>query len=77
MATLKLTLSVDEKDIDKARRYSKKHNVSISRMVGQYMASLPDENENYSPTVRRLMGILPVEAGEEEYQHHLEGKYRI
>lgn len=77
MAASKLTLSVDERDIDKAKRYSKKHDVSISRMVGQYLASLPEENGNYSPAVRRLMGILPVEAGEEEYRRHLEEKYRI
>lgn len=77
MAASKLTLSMDDRDIDRAKRYSKKHDVSISRMVGQYLASLPEENGNYSPAVRRLVGILPVEAGAEEYLRHLEEKYRL
>ncbi len=73
----KLTLSVDEAVIERARRYSRRHKTSISQLVSNYLSNLdaPDEETEYSPTVRRLLGILPTEASLEEYHEHLEEKY--
>jgi hypothetical protein len=73
----KLTLSVDEQIIERARRYSKRHNTSISRLVSNYLAQLdrPDEEPRYSPTVRRLLGILPSDVSVEDYRRHLEEKH--
>lgn len=77
MSRKKLTLSVDEQVIERARRYSRRHNISISQLVSNYLAQLDgnEGSEAYSPTVRRLLGILPSETGLEEYRGHLEEKY--
>lgn len=73
----KLTLSVDEQVIERARRYSREHNTSISQLVSNYLAQLDDPNDKhlYSPTVRRLLGILPSDTSIDEYYQHLEEKY--
>jgi len=77
MSRKKLTLSVDEQVIEHARRYSRRHNTSISQLVSNYLAQL-DANRGdaaVSPTVRRLMGILPTDATVEDYHRHLEEKH--
>jgi hypothetical protein len=74
----KLTLSIDESVIKRARRYSQRHNVSISRLVTNYLAGL-DEPQRALPssrTVNRLRGILPSEVTVHEHLEHLEKKYR-
>ena len=76
MPTKKLTLSVDEQTIEKARVYSKEHNTSISRLVSGFLARLSDPDDLTTPRIRRLMGLLPPEIDEEEYHRHLEEKYR-
>lgn len=75
MALRKLTLSVDEQVIEKARRYSDDHQTSISRLVTHFLSRLPDQGERISPSVQRLIGILPHEADLAEYRRHLEEKY--
>jgi hypothetical protein len=78
VAPTKLTLSIDPELIEKARRYSRNRGTSISQIVSRFLAALPDEGqeEEYTPTVRRLLGILPPEADLAEYHRHLEEKYR-
>jgi hypothetical protein len=76
MPTKKLTLSVDEQTIEKARIYSKEHNTSISRLVSGFLARLSKPDELATPRVRRLMGLLPSEADEKEYHRYLDKKYR-
>lgn len=77
MSRKKLTLSVDEQVIERARRYSRRHNTSISQLVSNYLAQLDanEAEEAYSPTVRRLIGILPSDATIEQHRRHLEEKY--
>ena len=73
----KLTLSVDEQIIDRAHRYSRRHNTSISQLVSNYLAGLSESGTEgrYSPTVRRLIGILPTEVSVEDYHRHIEQKH--
>jgi Family of unknown function (DUF6364) len=78
MTTLrKLTLSIDEKVIESARRYSQRHNVSISQLVTRYLARLgePRQPRRVSGTVKRLRGILPSDATVDAHRRHLEQKY--
>jgi len=77
MARKKLTLSVDEQVIEGARRYSRRHKTSISQLVSNYLAQLDatEGEHEYSPTVRRLIGVLPSDTGVEQYHRHLETKY--
>jgi hypothetical protein len=77
MSRKKLTLSVDEQVIEQARRYSRRHNTSISQLVSNYLAQL-DANRGdvaVSPTVRRLTGILPTDTSVEDYQRYLVEKH--
>ena len=73
----KLTLSVDERIIERAHRYSQRHSTSISQLVSNYLDHLAgdDPHEPFSPTVRRLAGILPSDTSVEEYREHIEEKY--
>jgi len=73
--TKKLTLSVDEDVIRKAKRYSKRHDTSISRLVTEFLSSLSDEEGFEAPVVSRLRGVLPSEVSVEEYRDHLAEKY--
>ena len=66
---------VDEKVIERARRYSQKHNTSISRLVTNYLAQLSSANEATTPIVTRLRGILPSDVDLREHKQHLEEKY--
>jgi hypothetical protein len=75
----KLTLSVDEAVIERARRYSRRHNTSISRLVSSFLAGLGEQDEEasrarFSPAVERLLGVLPEDVSLEEYREHLEKK---
>ena len=75
MALTKLTLSVDDELIQKAREYTQRHNTSISQLVSGFLERLPEDEVAYSPAVRRLRGLLPPDADESDYYRHLEEKY--
>lgn len=72
----KLTLSVDAQVIERARHYSRQHNTSISQLVTTYLRQLdaPSDQE-FSPLVRRLRGILPSAVSLGDYRQHLEQKH--
>lgn len=57
MAT-KLTLSIDEKVIERAKKISHQKGKSISKLVEEYLDSLSRKNESKSSTVQKLSGIL-------------------
>ena len=75
MPRKKLTLSVDEAVIRRARRFSKRHGTSISQLVSDFLATLGEGSAEDTPIVSRLRGILPADAREEEYGRYLEEKY--
>lgn len=80
MALTKLTLTIDEDVVRKAREYTARHNTSISGLVNRFLEGLsesnePPEAEDYPPVLRRLVGILPETADESEYHEYLEEKY--
>lgn len=75
MPAKKLTLSVDEKTIEKAKAYSKAHNTSISRLVGGFLEGLSDADSELTPRVKRLLGVLPSDVDVREYRQHLDEKY--
>lgn len=59
----KLTLSLEKKTIESAKKYARKRGKSVSRMVQDYLSSIvqeestPDKN-NFGPITRELHGIL-------------------
>ncbi len=62
--TTKLTLSLEASVIEKAKRYSSKRHLSLSKMVESYFQILvkPDQaNFKVSPWVEELSGIIKPE----------------
>jgi hypothetical protein len=74
MSRKKLTLTVDEEAIERARRYSTSRGTSISDLVSRFLSSLGSRGEA-TPTVSRLRGILPPDASLEDYHQHLIEKH--
>lgn len=75
----RLNLTVDRAAIERARRFSDRHNTSISRLVNDFLSSLPLDpelaDEDLSPSVRRLLGIASGDADRDAYRRHLLEKY--
>ena len=75
----KLTLSMDDVVIEKAKQYAALHNISLSKLVERYLNTLEDAAEDVaiSPTVQELTGIMPPIEYEvkEAYRKHLVEKY--
>jgi hypothetical protein len=72
----KLTLSVDERVIERARRYSIRHNTSISQLVTRFLSQLDAPSDSrLAPWVQRLRGVLPSDTSVEDYRRHLDEKH--
>ena len=75
----KLTLSVDERVVSRAKRYAKRRGVSVSAMVEAYLASVAEaadkSAEDSPPILRSVRGILK-KADIDAYKKHLAAKYR-
>jgi hypothetical protein len=54
--TTKLTLSLDDKIVSKAKRVAARKKTSISKLVSNYFEKLPDDEAKKDPSV--LIGIL-------------------
>ena len=80
----KLTLSLNSLVIDRAKQYARDNNVSLSRMIEQYLASLtkPDaeqEEETFTPLVDRLIGVIELpetDTHKSDYADYLLQKYQ-
>jgi hypothetical protein len=77
----KLTLSVDKRIIERAKRYASRRRTSVSQLVESYLDLLargrPLQDEDLPPVTRRLRGILKgAKYNREQYIDHLEKKYR-
>jgi hypothetical protein len=74
----KLTLSVDNRVVSRAKRYAKRRGVSVSRMVEAYLAAVaepPSPDIGAAPILDSLRGALKS-ADTDEYRKHLAVKYR-
>lgn len=73
-----LNLSVERDSVERGQRYSRRHGVSISKLVDEFLAHLPvDEEpmERLTPDVRSLIGIGAGNADRGSYRKHLLEKY--
>lgn len=79
MAQTKLTLRLDTRLIERAKKVARRRGKSVSRMVADYFRTLETGEkraENLPPLTRSLYGILEgSELGEEAYREHLEKKH--
>lgn len=78
----KLTLKLDNQVIEKAKRYARKKNTSLSKLIESYLQFLTannnNEEEEITPLVKSLSGILnsPKTLDDKEaYKKHLRDKY--
>ncbi len=74
----KLTLSVDDGVVLRAKRYAKLRGVSVSNIVETYLAAIAEPASAPSgatPVLRSVRGALK-NADVTEYRKHLASKYR-
>lgn len=74
----KLTLSVDEAVVARAKRYAKERGTSVSKMVESYLSAVggdPQPIHKNTPVLHALRGILK-KADIKDYKRYLENKYR-
>jgi hypothetical protein len=86
----KLTLRLDEGRIEQAKRYAALTGKSVSRLVEDYFALLPNNDLAkapqgvieiaLTPRVRSMLGLLEgaypsAEAAQDDYRRHREAKY--
>ncbi len=74
----KLTLSVDNRVVSRAKQYAKLRGVSVSKMVEGYLTAVaepPSPVTGAAPILRSLRGVLKS-ADIDEYRKHLTAKYR-
>lgn len=58
----KLTLNLDKTVIEKAKKYAKDHQVSLSKLIENYLDSITKsstEKNKISPLVESLTGVIP------------------
>jgi len=56
--TTKLTLSINEKTVQRAKQISLKRGRSISSMVEEFLNSLTENDDNKESSVKKMSGIL-------------------
>jgi hypothetical protein len=74
----KLTLSVDDRVVSRAKQYAKRWGVSISEMVEAYLAAVaepPSSVPGAAPILRSVRGILK-NADIGQYRKHLAQRHR-
>lgn len=78
----KLTLSLNERVIEKAKLYAKKHKVSLSKLIESYLQSILENkvsNEEITPLVESLSGVIDLPNDfdlREDYTDYLLKKYQ-
>ena len=73
----KLTLSVDDQVIHRAKQYAKERGTSVSQRVAGYLDAVtrPLKGVEDPPVLRKIRGILR-KGDRDDYPQHLIQKYR-
>ena len=74
----KLTLSVDDRVVSRAKQYAKRRGVSVSEMVEGYLSAVaepPSPATGAASILRSVRGVLK-NADIDQYRKHLAEKYR-
>jgi len=77
----KLTLKLDEGIIEMAKAYAKKKNISLSKMIENYLQALTKKQSKeieISPLVESLTGVISLKANDykKDYSDYLTEKYK-
>ena len=73
-------LLLDREAVARGERYSRRHQTTLSRLVSDFLARLPqgEWETELTPAVSRLLGVAANGAasiGREDYREHLSKKY--
>ena len=76
----KLTLKLNKSIIERAKEYAKGKNISLSKMIENYLQAVTNERENKieaSPLVESLTGVLKTQSDsyKKDYTDYLSDKY--
>jgi len=73
----KLTVRVEKRWIEAAKRYAGIHGTTLSRLISEFFQTLEarDLTLAATPVLRRLAGILPAEVSVGEHRRHQVEKY--
>jgi hypothetical protein len=80
----KLTLTLNQDVIERAKVYARNHNISLSTMIESYLNSITKQKEvekkaTITPLVESLSGVIDLPADynfKKDYHDFLEEKYR-
>ena len=78
----KLTLKLDENIIDRAKRYAKQHEISLSGLIENYLKKITKEDKEelkITPLVKSLSGVLTIPEENDHgkgYANFLTDKYK-
>ncbi|MEQ9425642.1 MAG: DUF6364 family protein [Cyclobacteriaceae bacterium] len=79
--TTKLTLTIDDRVIDQAKKYAKKQNQSLSKLIENYLKLITqkeDEDEELPPITKALAGSIKIPKDfdyKKELRKRLDEKY--
>jgi len=76
----KLTLKLNENVIERAKQYAKENNISLSRMIENYLQAVTIRQNNkikISPLVESLTGVIELDKKDyrKDYSDFLSQKY--
>lgn len=76
----KLTLSLNENVIEQAKKYAKENNISLSRMIENYLKAITEnktKKQEISPLVKSLTGVIKLQNDnyKKDYAEFLTQKY--
>lgn len=76
----KLTLKLNKSIIERAKVYAKDRNISLSKMIENYLQAVTNEKENeieVSPLVESLIGVFKTQSDsyKKDYTDYLSDKY--
>ena len=78
----KLTLSLDQTIIESAKKYAKSNNVSLSKLIESYLATLTKRKQKspeITPLVKSLSGVISIDGDfdvKKGYTEYLLEKYK-
>jgi Family of unknown function (DUF6364) len=77
----KLTLSLDKKIIEQAKKYARRKNTSLSKLIENFLAKVTatdKEDIEISPLVKSLSGVIKVKDADyrKGYTDYLAEKYK-
>ena len=74
----KLTVRVPSQLLENAKRYARRHNTTLTKMISLYLGQIPVESDNLvnAPITRQLSGSLSKTINLDDNKKHLDDKYR-